>query len=273
MFVTSKFVMPSGAASRSSTRVTRTPPRFAHEHVRYSRGVRTAKPAPISRRERPAKPALTRQGIIDAALAILRDEGLHKVTMRRIAAALDTGPASLYVYVENTEDLHAQILDALLSPVVAAAPTTGFWRDRLKALLASYQDILAHHPEIARMVMSTQPSGPNYMALAELILAQLSEGGVSGQAAAWGLDLLLLYPTAIAVEHNAATPAARQADELSALAANIATADPIRYPHIAELGDQLVSGAGPARTDWAFDVLLDGILAAAAKQRRRRKAH
>src|ERR1700709_360112 len=92
--------------------------------------------APRSRRERPAKQALTRQGIIDAALVILRDEGLDKVTMRRIAAALDTGPASLYVYVRNTEDLHAQILDALLEPV--GAPATGPWRDRLKALLTSY---------------------------------------------------------------------------------------------------------------------------------------
>jgi AcrR family transcriptional regulator len=224
--------------------------------------VTSAKPAPISRRERPAKPALTRQGIIDAALAIMRDEGLHKVTMRRIAVALDTGPASLYVYVNNTADLHAQILDALLAPVVAAAPTAGSWRDRLKALLRRYLGILAHHPEIARMAMSTQPSGPNYMALAEAILALLREGGVSDQAAAWGLDLLLLYPTAIAVEHSDALPAPRQADEFSTLATNIATADPERYPHIVGLDEHLTSGDGEARTDWALDVLLDGILAA-----------
>src|SRR5215813_6154467 len=142
--------------------------------------------APISRRERPAKPALTRQGIIDAALAIMRDDGLDKVTMRRIATALDTGPASLYVYVHNTADLHAQILDALLSPIVAAAPPTGTWRHRLKALLTSYLEILVGHPQIAQMAMSTQPSGPNYLALAEAILALLDEGGVSDQAAAWG---------------------------------------------------------------------------------------
>lgn len=36
--------------------------------------------APRSRRDRPAKPALTRESIINAALAILREEGLHKVT-------------------------------------------------------------------------------------------------------------------------------------------------------------------------------------------------
>jgi AcrR family transcriptional regulator len=226
--------------------------------------VTSAKPAPISRRERPAKPALTRQGIIDVALAIMRDEGLHKVTMRRIAAALDTGPASLYVYVHNTGDLHAQILDALLGPVVAAAPPAGGWRDRLKALLTGYQELLVQHPEIARMAMSTQPSGPNYLALVEAVLALLSEGGVSGQAAAWGLDLLLLYPTASAVEHSGPAQAERKADELSALATSIATADAGRYPQIVRLGGHLTSGDGGARRDWAFDVLLDGILARTA---------
>jgi AcrR family transcriptional regulator len=225
----------------------------------------TAKPAPISRRERPAKPALTRQGIIDAALAILREEGLDKVTMRRIAVALDTGPASLYVYVNNTGDLHAQILDALLGPVVEAAPARGSWRDRLKALLTSYLRLLADYPQIARMIMSTQPSGPNYLALAEAVLALLVEGGVSDQAAAWGLDLLLLYATAIVVEHSAPTPARQRADEAAALATSIATADQTRYPHVVRLREALVSGDAAARTDWAFDVLLDGILTAGTR--------
>ncbi|WP_419707219.1 TetR/AcrR family transcriptional regulator [Promicromonospora sp. NFX87] len=217
---------------------------------------------PVSRRERPAKPALTRHGIIEAALAILRAEGLSRVTMRRIAAALDTGPASLYVYVHNTEDLHAQVLDALLAPVVTAVPGTGSWRVRLKALLAGYRDILFQHPEIARMALSTQPSGPNYMALGDRILGLLVEGGVSDRAAAWGLDLLLLYPTAIAVENGSQKSATQKADDLTALAARVAAADATRYPHVARLGEEIVSGSGPERADWTLDVLLDGILAA-----------
>jgi AcrR family transcriptional regulator len=215
---------------------------------------------PSSRRERPAKPALTRQGIIDAALVIMRDEGLSKVTMRRIAAALDTGPASLYVYVRDTEDLHAQILDALLGPV-ALPEAGGTWRDRLRALLTRYRDVLFEHPEIARMALSTHPSGPNYLALADAILALLAEGGASDRAAAWGLDLLLLYPTAVAVEHSAPKSFTRREEEFTALAVKIASADAARYPHVARFGDELMSGDGRARFDWAFDVLLDGILA------------
>jgi len=220
--------------------------------------------SPQSRRERPAKPALTRQGIIDAALTILRDEGLNKVTMRRIATALDTGVASLYVYVRNTEDLHAEILDALLGSIHRPEPSAGTWRERLKALLTSYVIILFQYPEIARMTMSTQPSGPNYLSLAEAILALLNEGGVPDREAAWAVDLLLLYATANAAEQSNRKESPQAAEdylaELSFLSMAIATADAGSYPHIARLGDELLSG-GPIRIQWGLDVLLAGILA------------
>jgi len=216
-------------------------------------------PAPRSRRERPAKPALTRPGIIAAALRILSEEGLSKVTMRRIAAVLDTGHASLYVYVRDTEDLHAQILDALLASV--ALDGTGSWRERLKALLTSYGDVLRNHPEMARMALSTQPNGPHYVAIVEQVLALLREGGADDRAAAWGVDLLLLFPTAIAVEHNVGVSPKREAERLSDLAERLGAVDPRQHPNIARVGPQLVSGDGPSRSDWALDVLLDGILA------------
>ncbi len=212
------------------------------------------------RRERPAQLALTRQGIIDVALAILRDQGLNKVTMRRIAAALDTGAASLYVYVRSTEDLHAQLLDALLGSISAAVPADEPWQDRLKALLTNYTRLLFDYPEIARMAMSTHPSGPNYLALVEAILALLSEGGVPDHQAALAVDLLLLYATAVAAEHSTPESSPGTVDEYSALAMALAKADAARYPHIARLGDELLAGEGHARFLWGLDVLINGVL-------------
>jgi AcrR family transcriptional regulator len=219
-------------------------------------------PAPRSRRERPAKPALTRQGIIDVALAILHDEGLSKVTMRRIAEALDTGPASLYVYVRNTADLHAQILDALLAAVTGSLPAEGTWSDRLKQLLTHYILVLFEYPEIARMTLTTHPSGTNYLALVEQILALLKEGEMPDREAAWAVDLLLLYATANAAEHSTRESSSQAADEDSALAAVIATVDASIYPHVARLGDELLSGSGPDRFRWGIDVFLAGALGA-----------
>lgn len=179
--------------------------------------------------------------------------------MRRIAAALDTGPASLYVYFRNTEDLHAQILDVLLGSIGEADPIGGTWRDRLKELLTRYMHVLFDHPEIARMAMSTQPSGPHYLALVDMILALLREGGIPDREAAWAVDLLLLFATATAVEHGPPRPSSRTAAEESALAIEIAMSDAERYPQIARLGNELLSGTGPDRFQWGIDVLLAGV--------------
>ncbi len=213
-----------------------------------------------SRRERPAKPALTRQGIIEVALTILRDEGLGKVTMRRIAEALDTGPASLYVYVHNTADLHAQLLDALLLEVIESLTEEGTWCDRLKQLLMRYTLVLFEYPEIARMTLVTHPSGANYLTLIEYILALLKEGGLPGREAAWAVDLLLLHATANAAEHSTRKSSSQAANEDAILASVIAAADASIYPHIARLSNELLSGKGHDRFLWGIDVLLTGIL-------------
>lgn len=211
---------------------------------------------PQSRRDRPAKPALSRDGIIDAALTILHEGGLGKVTMRRIAAALDTGPASLYVYVRDTEDLHAQILDVLIGRMPSPSPE-GTWRSRLHELLALYGEILNAYPEIARMTLTTQPVGPHYFALVESILDLLAEGGIPEDTAAWGVDILLATVTAGAVEHGVA--AGESAESLATMAAAIAITSGERYPRIVRLGDEMLAGTGAERFHWGLDVLLNGL--------------
>ena len=221
----------------------------------------TGTPKGPSRRERPAKPALTREGVVQAAVAILEQEGLGKVTMRRIATALDTGPASLYVYVRNTEDLHAQVLDTLLGR--AARPRgRSSWRQQLHTLLFGYAQVLFDHAEIARMTMTTRPVGPHYTTLVESILELLHKGGVPDDRAAWGVDLLLSMVSATAVEHGS-TSDDQDAEMLSTLAEYIAGAPEETYPRIAQLGPELVSGTGIQRFHWALDVLLNGFLATA----------
>lgn len=211
-----------------------------------------------SRRERPPKPALTRDGIVTAALDLLRAEGLHRVTMRRIAAVLDTGPASLYVYVRDTADLHAQVLDALL-PEPTTLPRVGPWRRRVHDILGGYAGVLRAYPELARLALSTMPSGPRYVAHVDALLGALTEGGVADGAAAWGVDVLLLYVTAQAAEKAAWADSDRLDAERSALATAVETADPSRTPHVARLAAPLLSG-GKERVAWHVDVLLNGML-------------
>jgi AcrR family transcriptional regulator len=214
----------------------------------------------VSRRERPATPALTREGIVATAVEVMQAEGLDRVTMRRLAQELDTGAASLYVYLRNTAELHAAMLEQLLGQVDLTPVTeAGDWRDRLITILWSYTNILFGQPGLAQSVLVTRPSGPAYLSLAEGILALLSAGGVPPARAAWAVDILLHFATSTAAEQGTRDQAADQKEDEDALAAAVLEAPAGTFPHIAKLGAELMSGTGPDRLMWGFNVLINGI--------------
>ncbi|WP_435272144.1 TetR/AcrR family transcriptional regulator [Streptomyces parvulus] len=213
-----------------------------------------------SRRERPAKPALTREGIVAAAVRVLRAEGLQRVTMRRLAQELDTGPASLYVYVADTAELHAAVLDEFLGEVdLAPVRAAGDWRDRVEAVLGSYGDVLHRHPGLARSAVTARPSGPRYLNLLEGLLALLQEGGVPDDRAAWGVDVLLLVATASAAEQSTRAQSPHAGNEWSALTGALENASPRDHPHVAGRAGQLLSGTPRQRRTWILRMLLNGM--------------
>ena len=214
----------------------------------------------VSRRERPAKPALTREGIVSAAVNVMQAEGLDRVTMRRLAQELDTGPASLYVYLRNTGELHAAMLEQLLGQVDLSPVTgPGDWRERLIKILWSYTEVLFRQPGLAQSVLVTRPSGPAYLGLAEGILALLSAGGVPPGRAAWAVDILLHFATSTAAEQGTRDRAADQGQDEDALVTALREAPAGTFPHLAGLGAELMSGTGPDRLTWGFNVLINGI--------------
>lgn len=218
---------------------------------------------PRSRRERPAKPALTRAGIVSAAVAVMKADGLERVTMRRLAQELDTGPASLYVYFRNGAALQAAILDDFLgSLVLPAREEPGAWVNRLIESLWSYSKLLVEHPSLARSALVSRPSGANYLSFVDYLLGALEDGGVTAPQRAWGVDLLLLFATALAVEHSEhgrSNDASREWDELGSAIQN---ATPATNPAIAAVGGALLmSGSTRDRFEWGVRVLLAGIAA------------
>jgi AcrR family transcriptional regulator len=211
-----------------------------------------------SRRERPAKAPLSREAIVEAAMAVLATDGVERLTMRRLAADLDTGPASLYVYVRNTTALHALVLDRLLADIDVVWDGRNDWRERLQELLTDYIDLLAQHPGLARSAVVVWPDGVHYLDLLELVLRLLTAGGVPPDRAAWGVDLLLQVATAMAAEHG--TRGERQDQPLEHLATTLGGATAERHPILTGMSPgQMLSGEREARRSWALDAVINGI--------------
>ncbi|GGW59876.1 TetR family transcriptional regulator [Streptomyces lucensis JCM 4490] len=215
----------------------------------------------MSRRERPAKPALSRRWIVDTAVRIMRAEGLDKVTMRRLAQELDTGPASLYVYVANTAELHAAVLDSLLGEVDLTGRDGGDdWRGQLRAVMTSYTAVLFEHPQLARSALVARPSGENYLRLVERILDLLSRSGAGREQVAWGVDKLLQDATATAAEHAAHEHDPTSADDWNATVRALHAVDETTHPAITAHMPALIGGSARDRMRWGFDVLVNGIV-------------
>jgi AcrR family transcriptional regulator len=218
----------------------------------------SARRVPVSRRDRPAKPPLSRAGVVAVALGIMRAEGLERVTMRRLATELDTGPASLYVYVENMAELHGALLDELLAEFEPSGDGSAV------AVLSSYTRLLMGHPSLARSILTLRPSGPHYLRLIDTLLGLLRATGVPERQAAWGVDLLLQHATATAAEQGTRDEAVESAGEQEALAATLEEAPADEFPEIDHVRGELLSGTGEQRLRWAFTALIAGISSTAA---------
>jgi AcrR family transcriptional regulator len=221
---------------------------------------------PRSTRDRPAKPPLSEDLIVETALKVLRAEGLDAVTMRRVATELDTGPASLYVYIGGRDELRREMLDRVAGSVPIEEPDPDRWREQLHRLLTGVLRAMEAHPGIATVAVGDPPTSERTLLVADYMMGLLLAGGITPQDAAWACDILPLITTASAMETVVHTARGHtEAATVERLDAVWAALPPDRFPNIVKYGDELISGSGDDRFTFAVDVFLDGLVARAAR--------
>ncbi|NTF85460.1 TetR/AcrR family transcriptional regulator [Rhizobium rhizogenes] len=223
------------------------------------RAISVRKSEAKSRRDRPAKAPLSRDVIVSTAIELLSREGLAGLSMRKVAAALDTGPASLYVYISNLEELQAFVLDHALRNVALHDSQDAPWRDRLLTLLNAYLGALLSRPGIGQLSIKATPAGDNFLRLSESIFGLLLEAGLTPINAARGLDMVLLYCSGVAAELD--TRRDRTASPFKELTRAIDESIPESFPLIRKYRREIFKEEAPERLNWAFDVLIAGMKA------------
>jgi len=223
-----------------------------------------------STRDRPAKAPLIEEAVVDAALAILKSDGLEAVTMRRVAAALDTGAASLYVYVSSREGLLQTMLDRVTATIELEAPDSSCWRAQLHSLLQRMREALVAHPGIAAMTLAEPPTTEAVLRVTENLLGIRLIGGLDSQDASWASDIFVLLVTAVASEDDVRRARGRSDDDrreqVDEIYKTFAGLPPERFPLIASHAAQMVAGDSDERFRFAIDVVIDGVVARAAKR-------
>jgi len=109
-----------------------------------------------ARRGKP--PTLTEEQIVDAALDIIRAEGLDALSMRRLSQELGRSAMAPYWYVNDKRELLDLVARKLLSEVELPEPDSGPWEERLRAVVTGIDGRLHAHPGIATVLLERMRS-------------------------------------------------------------------------------------------------------------------
>jgi AcrR family transcriptional regulator len=199
----------------------------------------------------------SRAEITAAAVALADRDGLEAVSMRRVAAELGTGAASLYRYLDTREDLLDLMNDSTAADYVYAPPS-GDWLADLTALGEQGRAILRRHPWQASLVITRPTLGPNGLVLLEHALEALAPhpAGIAAKLEAFAM---LNTITAMFVQFELAGGSQAQQRNAAYLQHAVSSG---AYPRLAGLLAQASSDA-PAPADRYPDILartLTGLL-------------
>jgi AcrR family transcriptional regulator len=131
------------------------------------------------------KAELSRDAVVDRALALADEEGLAAVTIRRLAQEFGVTPMALYWHVSNKDELFEAMGDRFYAGMrVDEIASTGPWPEQLRRMIAALVAVLRAHPAAAHLaaqrILQCEPGRD----IAERALGLLRHAGFSTSQAA-----------------------------------------------------------------------------------------
>jgi AcrR family transcriptional regulator len=213
-----------------------------------------------SRAER--KP-LTRDAIVEAALALLERDGLQALSMRRLAQELGTGAASLYWHVGDKEELLSLMLDRIVGESEVIEPDPEHWQEQVKEMLRATRRLMQRRRDAAQLSLGRIPAGPSSLPVMERTLAVLAAAGLPARVISYAADMFALYVGGFAYEESLRLP---QQGDAAALGEYFRSLPAERFPTLVALAGDLTAGDADERFEFAIDLLVKGLEAMARDQ-------
>lgn len=202
---------------------------------------------------------LSKQRVVAEAVRLADDEGVHGLSMRRLAEALGAGAMSLYHYVANKEELLDAMIDAVFEEIELPAEDTD-WQTAMRRRSISAREVLGRHRWAIGLMESRTSPGPANLRHREAVTACLRRAGftvVMATHANWLLDSYV-YGHAL---QSASLPF-DTVDELADMAKNVYLPQlPVdEFPYLNESAAALVAAGYDPSDEFLFG--LDLVLAA-----------
>ncbi len=198
---------------------------------------------------------LTRQGIVEAAMAMLDEGDERRFSMRRLAAELGVDPMALYHHHRNRHALMQEVMVALMA-ACPIPPSAGDWRQDVRAICHGIRQLARRHPGTFRVYVVFEDWVPSEHRVHEALYATLLEAGFGETATVRAVRLLLSYAESFAVDEITGWLEPFSAQERSDLADSLAGGT---HPAITALLDTIVTPDADAEFAFGLDVLIAGL--------------
>lgn len=199
--------------------------------------------------------SLTVDQIVDVAVALLESEGLTAVTIRAVAERLGVGAMTLYTYVGTKEGLLAAVANHYLASL-ELPPAERPWRDRVAGTIRAVHQLFVEIPELASIAASQPLDNIAAFRGAEVVLAALSEAGLSDQQAIDAFDLLASYVVGATLREASRlanyVPPGERMRELRRLPEDA-------FPHVRAMAEPFVARTTASAFDRGLDLLVEAI--------------
>lgn len=196
---------------------------------------------------------LDRQTIVTEALTLIDAEGLDGFSMRRLAARLGTGAATLYWHFRDSHDLLGEVAGAAMAVAPTDFDLSAPWEEQLLAIARHTRRAWLAHPNV--VPLNAQISGINKIGLqlAEHVLTLLTGNGFDDDAAIRAYNAYLGYVLGFMFTEAHGVTIEPETQERLKNDLHDLPAD--RYPTVARLMPRLENQAFGLR--WAFRPLSD----------------
>ncbi|KAB8160320.1 TetR family transcriptional regulator [Streptomyces sp. 3MP-14] len=209
---------------------------------------------------------LTRDAMVDAALAVLDETGIEGLTVRAVAERLGVKAPALYWHVRDKQALVDEMGTRVWSGIAAeaaAVPRTD-WREVCAGYAWAARRGLLAHRDGARVFSGTYLTDAEVLRRQEPLLAWLGEQGFTAEAATDAFAIL----TAFVVGHCIEEQARRQAGHDGyTLAHREERVDADEHPLVTASGRRMFAEDGETRFDALLQAVLDGVAGLRSERR------
>jgi AcrR family transcriptional regulator len=194
---------------------------------------------PAPRRTTGRPPRISRGEIVATARRIVAEEGVDRLTMRRLAKEVGSTPMALYHHVRDKDELLVLLLDdfagrELRRPAVLPEDPT----ERVVAAAAAIREVLAACPWIVEVLAADDLMARSALWFVEQIVDGLAESGLSLEAAVRGYRSIWYYTAGEILIRSAATRRRADDDRPTYREQVFAELDPDELPRLAQVADR-----------------------------------